>query len=81
MDVITFKFKKLDYDKQRQIRRLANTNFNDNGGAARIRRWFEHEAAGVTVEFVRNSKFPEYVDDYKITMSKENYVEFCLKWM
>lgn len=82
MDVVSFNFSNLPDDTRQHIRVTARKSYGYTRSTP-VEQWFTSFCQDVIITRIAGDTFPKsnYIVDYKFTMPKEKYVEFCLRWL
>ena len=83
MDVVTFRFEQLSDECKRELRREAIRLFPKYDTIDRIETLFKTQYRSVDIRRVYNTAPSQsyIIADRIITMPKDKYVEFCLRWL
>lgn len=83
MDVKTFRFNQLSWECKRQIQREAIRLFPAYDVDYRLENLFNSQYNSVEIRRVYSTApIQKYIiTDLIITLPKESYVEFCLRWL
>lgn len=83
MDVKTFRFNQLPRECKRQMRREAIRLFPAYDVESRLENLFNMQYNGVEIRRIYGIAPSQHyiITDLIITLSRDKYAEFCLRWM
>jgi hypothetical protein len=83
MDTVTFHFENIPEDSKYKVRLEARRFFSNKQKLTTVEAWFYEFCADIIIDRIFGDIEPKssYIVDYKITMPKDKYVEFCLRWL
>ena len=81
MDVVVFKISSVKKESKKIMFLLANSSYDYTPKDSSMGRWLKNQYPSASIEYLYETKSSLFIKDHKVTMSRDDYTEFCLKWM